>query len=47
MKREPKASEKFRDAMKQILSVSKEEVLRREAEYKKARSLKRKASEKG
>ena len=34
----PKQAEKFYAAMKQILSVSKEEILRREAEYKKHRS---------
>ena len=42
MKRNPKAAAKFRDAMKQILSVSKQEILRREDEYKKVRASKRK-----
>lgn len=39
MKREPKPSEKFREALKLILSVPKEEILRREAEYKRQRAL--------
>lgn len=34
-------SEKFRKAMRQILSVPKSELERREAEYKKARKKKR------
>jgi hypothetical protein len=38
---EPKPFEKFRAAMKQILAVSKEEIERREAEYKKQQAEKR------
>ena len=37
---EPKPSEKFRKAMKQILSVPKSELTRREAEYKEQRKIK-------
>lgn len=37
-----KPSEKFRKAMRQILSVPKTELDRREAEYKKARKAERK-----
>lgn len=44
MPNESKPAEKFRDAMKQILSVSKEEILRREDEYKKERALQKKKS---
>jgi hypothetical protein len=39
-----KPSEKFRKAMWQILSVPKAELRRREAEYRKARVIKKKAS---
>lgn len=42
MQNQPKPAEKFRAAMKQILSVSKEEILRREADYKKQRALQKK-----
>jgi hypothetical protein len=42
MNTEPKPAEKFRAAMKQILSVSKEEVLRREAEYKREKATRKK-----
>jgi hypothetical protein len=38
---EPKPSEKFRKAMKQILSVPKEELQRRETEYQKGRTAKK------
>lgn len=40
-KPEPHPFEKFRAAMKQLLTVSKPEILRREAEYKKARKAKK------
>lgn len=36
---EPKPSEKFKTAMKQILSVPKAEIDRREAEYKRQRQV--------
>lgn len=42
MNTEPKPAEKFLAAMKQILSVSKEEIVRRENEYKKQRALQKK-----
>lgn len=38
---EPKSSDKFRKAMKQILGVPKEELQRRETEYQKERKLKK------
>ena len=38
---EPKPSDKFRKAMKQILSVPKEELQRRETEYQKERKAKK------
>ena len=41
-KPEPAPFEKFREAMKHILTVPKAEVLRREEEYRKARGLKAK-----
>ena len=37
MKTDPQPAEKFRAAMKQILAVSKEEILKRERDYKLAR----------
>jgi len=37
---EQKPSEKFRNAMKQILSVPKKELARRELEYKEQRKIK-------
>jgi len=37
---EPKPSEKFRKAMKQILSVPKKELDRRELEYRQQRKIK-------
>jgi hypothetical protein len=45
MKDEPNTPEfrKFKDAMKQILSVSHEELKRREAEWKKQRAAKKRA----
>lgn len=39
-----KSSEKFRKAMRQILSVPKTELERREVEYKKTRKTERKKS---
>ena len=42
MPTQQKPADKFRDAMKQILSVSKEEIIRREDEYKRARALQKK-----
>ena len=42
MKTPPNPAEKFLAAMKQILSVSKEEVLRREDDYKKQRAAAKK-----
>lgn len=36
--------ERFRDAMKQIISVPKEEIDRREAEYQKERAAKKQAA---
>lgn len=39
---QPTPAEKFRNAMKQILSVPKAEILRREEEYKKQRKERRK-----
>jgi hypothetical protein len=38
---EPKPTDKFRKAMKQILSVPKEELQRRETEYQQQRKLKK------
>jgi hypothetical protein len=38
---EPKPSDKFRKAMKQILSVPKEELQRRETEYQSERKRKK------
>lgn len=38
---EPKPSDKFRKAVKQILSVPKEELQRRETEYQEQRKLKK------
>lgn len=38
---EPKPSDKFRKAMKQILGVPKEELQRRETEYQAKRKLKK------
>jgi len=37
---EPKPSEKFRKAMRQILSVPKKELERRELQYKEQRKIK-------
>lgn len=37
-----KPEEKFRAAMKQILTVPKEEIVRRETEYRKQREAKKK-----
>lgn len=42
-----KPSEKFRKAMRQILSVPKEELARREADYQKQRTLKKQTSKDG
>lgn len=39
-KSKPKPSDKFRKAMRHILSVPKDELARREAEYKKQRKVK-------
>jgi len=39
----PSPLQKFESAMKQILSVSKTEIQRREAEYKKQRQVKKHA----
>jgi hypothetical protein len=41
-KPEPHPFERFREALKQIVSVPREEILRREAEYKKQRKAERK-----
>jgi hypothetical protein len=43
---EPNPSDKFRKAMKQILSVPKEELQRRETEYQAQRKLKETKREK-
>jgi hypothetical protein len=40
-KREPHPFERLKDAMKQILTVPKAEILRREEEYKKQRKAKK------
>ena len=42
---EPQPSDKFRKAMKQILSVPKEELQRRETEYQARRKLKKSKAE--
>ena len=42
-KTEPSHAEKFDEALTEILSVSKAEILRREAEAKRKRALKRAA----
>jgi len=44
IKSDPKPSEKFRKAMKQILSVPKTELERREAEYQKQRKPKKQSN---